>query len=148
MSLVGDDSVRDPRRIFEIAMRKTLDRLVAAHKQVVFVWDVPELGFEPKTCVASDRPFHLGDAAPRAPCALQRTEFDARNREYKELVAHVLTDYVDVKTFDAAAPLCDDQWCWAMKDGKILFRDYDHLSDDGSRLVAQSLASLIRQLLN
>ncbi|WP_425527259.1 SGNH hydrolase domain-containing protein [Xylella fastidiosa] len=55
----------------------------------------------------------------------------------------VLKDYPSVKVFDAAAQLCDSQWCWAIKDGKMLYRDDDHLSLDGSRLMASELVKLL-----
>jgi hypothetical protein len=57
----------------------------------------------------------------------------------------VLKDFPAVQVFDAAAQLCDAKWCWAMKDGKMLYRDDVHLSSDGSRYIAQGLTKLITQ---
>ena len=45
--------------------------------------------------------------------------------------------------FDAAAPFCDDEWCWAMKDGQMLYRDDDHLSVDGSKFLAKKLIKVL-----
>lgn len=132
----------DQYQIWDMAMRETLDRLLAKGKRVVFVLDNPELGFDPKSCVDS-RPWRLTSQQVRQPCAVPRKDFDERNQKYRELVAAVLKDYPTVKVFDAAAQLCDTEWCWAMKDGQMLYRDDDHLSLDGARLMARGLAKLL-----
>lgn len=131
----------DHYRIWEVAMRKTLSRLVARGKRVVFILDNPELGFYPSSCIDA-RPLRLFTRV-RQPCAIPYKDFDERNRKYRELVASVLKDYPAVKAFDAAAPLCDKQWCWAMKDGQMLYRDDDHLSLSGAQMMATRLMSLL-----
>jgi len=142
ITLVTQPKVKDPRTVFAIAMRQTLARLLAKGKKIIYVMDNPELGFYPQVCVDS-RPLHLSSSKTKTPCAVSRKEFDERNREYRELVFSVLKDFPSVQIFDAAAQLCDDKWCWAMKDGKMLYRDDDHLSIEGSRYIAKELAKLI-----
>ena len=132
--------LKDNYKIWEVAMRDTLDELTPK-KQVVFVLDNPELGFEPKSCVDS-RPVRITNKT-KIPCAIPKRDFDQRNNEYRGLVLKVLKDYPSVKVFDAAASLCDSEWCWAIKDGKMLYRDDDHLSLDGSRLMASELVKLL-----
>ncbi|MBQ1657192.1 MAG: hypothetical protein II058_01695, partial [Rhodocyclaceae bacterium] len=51
----------------------------------------------------------------------------------------VLAEFPQVQVFDLASAICDEERCWAMKDGKLLYRDTDHLSNDGSYLVAEKL---------
>jgi peptidoglycan/LPS O-acetylase OafA/YrhL len=135
--------LEDHDQIWEVAMRETLNRLLAKGKRIVFILDNPELGFDPKSCVDS-RPWRLTTRV-RQPCAIPRHDFDARNRKYRELVAAVLKDYPAVRVFDAAAQLCDEQWCWAMKEGRMLYLDDDHLSLDGARLLARELVKQIAQ---
>ncbi|MEO7793560.1 MAG: SGNH hydrolase domain-containing protein, partial [Thermoanaerobaculia bacterium] len=38
---------------------------------------------------------------------------------------------------DAPSYLCDAELCWAMRDGRLLYRDRDHLSTDGSLYLGQ-----------
>lgn len=133
-------NLEDNYAIWEDAMRDTLNELIPT-KKVVFVLDNPELGFDPKSCVDS-RPVRITNKI-KTPCAIPKHDFDERNKEYRELVLKVLKDYPSVKVFDAAAQLCDSQWCWAIKDGKMLYRDDDHLSLDGSRLMASELVKLL-----
>ncbi|MGB7649816.1 MAG: SGNH hydrolase domain-containing protein, partial [Gallionella sp.] len=141
LRLQGSPEISSSAEVYAIAMRQTLARLLAKGKKIIYVLDNPELGFDPKVCVDS-RPLLLRSKI-KTPCAVSRKEFDERNREYRELVFSVLKDFPTVQVFDAAAQLCDDNWCWAMKDGKMLYRDDDHLSIEGSRYLAKELVKLI-----
>jgi hypothetical protein len=79
----------------------------------------------------------------RSPCAIPRQRFDERDHKYREIVARVSKDFPNVQVFDAAAPFCDAQWCWAMKNGTLLYRDDRHISLAGSEYIAQQLALLV-----
>ena len=142
--LVNNSSITDPHSMFEIAMRNTLAKLSASHKQVIFVVDTPELGFRPEQCYDM-RPIRINKVTLKNPCAISRKEFDDRNYEYRSLVFSVLKDFPSVAIFDAASQLCDNQWCWAVKDGKVLYQDPDHLSMDGSRYIGQKLVMLFKR---
>jgi hypothetical protein len=78
------------------------------------------------------------------PCAESRQDFEASDREYREIVFSVLKDFPKVRIFDAAAIMCDAQWCWAMKDGKLLYGDSNHISAEGSRYISKVLVKLLR----
>lgn len=128
--------------IFEQSMRKTLKILLEKNKKIVFVIDIPELGFDPKSCIDGKSLKFLSRV--RKPCALPRTEYAERSKEYREIVLSVTKDFPSVVVFDAAAQLCDKQYCWAIKDGKMLYRDYDHLSLQGSRYIARELEKFLQ----
>ncbi|MBI2235352.1 MAG: acyltransferase [Magnetospirillum sp.] len=142
IALKGRPEVSDFREVFTVGLRSTLERLTKSGKRIVFVIDVPEISFNPKSCV-NLRPVRL-TAGVKSPCAMPMEEFRARNREYRELVASVLKDFPSVVAFDAAASLCDGQSCWAMRDGEVLYRDPSHITVEGSRLVARHLMPLAR----
>lgn len=138
IALVSQPEIIDFRLVFRTAMRITIKRLLAKKKEIIFVLDVPELGFDPALCVPSSRP--MGSTTRlKNPCAISRKDYDERNRDYRADVLSVLKEFPAVMLFDAAAQLCDDQYCWAMKDGKILYRNDNHLSIDGSRYLAREL---------
>jgi peptidoglycan/LPS O-acetylase OafA/YrhL len=142
LSLIDSPQVTDFRMVYEIAMRQTLSDLIKSKKEVIFVLDTPELGFDPESCV--NRRIVWFTKSVRELCAVSRKEFDHRNREYRETVAKVLIDFPRVKVFDASEPLCDSSWCWAMKDGQMFYRDTNHLSVIGSEHVAKGLSLLIK----
>ena len=76
-------------------------------------------------------------------CRMNRQDFDRDAKLYRDLVLNVLKDYPNVKVFDTAKELCDENYCYAKKDEKMLYRDAVHLSLYGSDLIAQSLIKVI-----
>lgn len=137
LSLRTNPGLKDNPLIFETAMRTTLTRLVAGGKRVVFVIDVPELGFDPRSCV-NVLPLR---SRVKTPCAVPRDVVENRNREYRALVKKVFEDFPTVQVFDPVPHLCDAEYCWAMKDGKMLYRNDDHLSMAGSMYIGSKLAA-------
>lgn len=138
--LTNRPELTDSKEIFKIGMATTLKRLTNSNKQIIFVLDIAELDFNPKSCIES--PLRLRKS-PREVCAVSRQAFDDRNMVYREVVSSVLKDFPSVKVFDAAAELCDDKWCWARKDLQMFYRDTNHLSLHGSKHMAQPLIKLI-----
>ncbi|MGV0953924.1 MAG: acyltransferase family protein [Fluviibacter sp.] len=133
-------SITSSATVFEIGMRESIKLL--KEKKVVFVLDIPELGFDPKNCL-DIRPLRLTRTSIKSPCAIPRTEFESYTKPYRDLVTAVAKDFPNVTVFDAAAPFCDDEWCWAMKDGQMLYRDDHHLSVDGSKFLAKELIKVL-----
>ena len=121
--------------VFGKAMARTLERLVAAKKRIIFVLDNPMLDFDPATCF--QRPY---GAPPREPCAIPRSLYEKRSKAYREKVSEVLARFPQVKRWDPAQYLCDQRLCWAVRDGKVLYgRDGQHLSLAGSHWFAGRL---------
>lgn len=127
--------------LYERALAETVNRLLAAGKKVVFVMDNPELGFNPLSCLKS-RPVQLS-RTPLFPCAVPMAMVEARNEEYRRIVARVAARFPALIVEDSQRALCDKEYCWAMIDGDLLYMDGDHLSRAGAQYVAgQMNASL------
>ncbi len=142
VSLTTTPPIRDVHDAFRISMRKTFDELRAAHKKVVFVFDNPEIDFDPKACVET-RPSSITKLSSRDLCAIPRTQFEAHQREYRTLMLSILKDYPEIKITDSAAKLCDETYCYAMKNGELLYTDSNHLSHSGSTLISKQIAELL-----
>ena len=127
--------------VFREALHKTLRKLVSSGKKIVLILDVPELGFNPKSCL---RPLSV---SKQQPCAISVAAFEKRSRQYRNIVMSVVQDYPSVSIFDMPSLFCDASYCWAEKDGKMLYRDDDHLSLDGSSFVAHRLGVFLRSAL-
>lgn len=112
----------------------TLDRLTSMNKEVIFILDWPDLMFNPESCIDS-RPLRITNRI-KNPCAISRQEYDSQVIEYRSLILSVLDKHPSVKVFDASRHLCDEYYCWGMKDGNPLYWDRDHLSVYGSEYVA------------
>jgi hypothetical protein len=138
LSMADHPEIQGNPNVFRFAMRETLRKLVAAGKQVYYIVDVPELGFDPKSCVDFRR--YGPPRAIRTPCAVTRAEYDARNRSYLAIVDEVLKEMPMVRRYEPSRYLCDQQYCWAIRDGVVLYRNDDHLTIDGSFYLAKHFA--------
>ncbi|MBR4736442.1 MAG: acyltransferase, partial [Rhodocyclaceae bacterium] len=122
-------------RYIQDNLRRTFSALLAQGKHIVYVVNDTNFSFHPKECFA--RRFR---SPKRAVCAEPREEWlthgDARLRA---AIDGVLAEFPQVRRFDLASAICDEERCWAMKDGKLLYRDNSHLSANGSELVAEKL---------
>ncbi|WP_148624603.1 acyltransferase family protein [Aliarcobacter cryaerophilus] len=98
------------------------------NKQIKFYYlmENPELGFSPKNCMI--RPFNLFQNK----CRLTLESYLNRSREYREFIYELSKKYKNVNILDPKNFYCDDKYCYAIKNGKMLYADDDHHSLDGS----------------
>ena len=139
--LISNPNIKDKKKVWEIAMRKTLDSALENNKDIIFVIDNPSLGFDPKSCIYG-RPFSKNKSIKKS-CTISRSKYEKETKVYRELVVSILNDYPKVKVFDAAEHLCDNTKCYGMLNGKILYRDNDHLSLEGGKLISKELIKLL-----
>ena len=135
---------------FASALGDTFAELSRANKKILFVIDVPDIDFNPRAnsrACADTRPYILEPKDMSIPCAVAREVADARYANYRKVVFEVAKAYPNVTIFDPAALLCDENYCWAGKDGKMLYVDEHHLSGFGVALLAPELEKVIGKLL-
>ncbi|HEY1057295.1 MAG TPA: acyltransferase family protein [Limnobacter sp.] len=128
---------------WKASMRRTLSALLASGKKLVFVLDVPHLGFDPKSCKTL-RPV-LGDAKRQAACHQSRQDIDQWFVSSRQ--AHIidaLKEFPEVLVVNAADAVCDQSRCYGLKDGLLLYSDSNHLSVAGSVLVGKLIAERMR----
>ena len=125
-------------QVFRHALDHTLARLVASGKHIVFIMDNPDILFDPKECI--QLPALRRQQPIKSPCATSRSSIEQRHSAYRATALSVLAKYPAVKVFDPFNALCDASLCWAVRGSDVLYRDTDHLSLQGSRFIAISLA--------
>jgi peptidoglycan/LPS O-acetylase OafA/YrhL len=129
-----DPANSDTLDIYGKAMARTLKALLAAHKEVVIVIDNPMLDFDPGTCI----PRPSSQVPARTPCALPREQYEREMRLYRKKTEEILARFPEVKRWDLAKQLCDDRYCWAIRDDKMFYaRDGHHLTVAGSYWLAE-----------
>ncbi|WP_298623117.1 acyltransferase family protein [uncultured Legionella sp.] len=138
-TLISEPEITDKQRVWEVGMRKTLDRMVLAKKRIIFIIDNPEIDFDPRKCIS--RPNNPLKKPPD--CSIPKNQYDERNKTYRELVLRILKEYPEVTVFDAAAYLCDKEKCWAKINNKVLYSDSNHLSREGARYLSRELIKVI-----
>lgn len=132
------------REAFLQGLSRTVARLEAQGRRVVFFVDIPELGFDPVECYGA-RPF-FPRARLRGPCSTPRAEVEAKQRDYRKLVAELAALHPKLEVFDPLPAFCDADSCTAVRDGLPLYRDGSHLTARGSRYIGRLLADRIAGL--
>jgi peptidoglycan/LPS O-acetylase OafA/YrhL len=110
-------------------------------KQVVFVLEPAELDFTPQECLYAP-PYHP-HAQLRSSCYIAKSAVMRRQSEYRALVAELQLRHPKLKVFDAAAPLCDAQRCYAIRDGHAYYYDSHHVSNYGAQIIARKLREFL-----
>ena len=91
-----------------------------------YLMENPELGFSPKNCMI--RPF---DLFPNN-CRLTLESYLNRAGEYRDFIYTLSKKYKDINILDPKDMYCDDKYCYAIRNNKMLYADDDHHSIDGS----------------
>lgn len=120
------------------AARETFRRFLGAGKRVIFVRDVPALGFDPRSCI---KRAGVASSATREPCAITRAAWNQQMEYHDQVVTRLAREFPQVGWFDAAAPLCDKDHCHAMIDGRLMYRDENHLTLEGDLLIGRHFAA-------
>ncbi|TGK44556.1 acyltransferase family protein [Leptospira andrefontaineae] len=123
--------ILDPKKAFQQAFYDSVRRFTKAGKDVVYIADFPELDFDPKKCVPL-RPFSLESVDAEYVCRVSRKDFDDRNKEYHEIIKSIQRDFPKMKVWNAWENFCDQIYCYAVRDNKLLYRDSHHISLEGS----------------
>jgi len=102
-----------------------------------YLLEDPELGFLPKNCM--ERPFQVFPTQ----CKLKYRDYIKRAGEYRNNVYTTKKKYPALTILDPKDLYCDDSYCYAVKNGKMLYADDDHHSVDGSLMQAEYLMDKI-----
>ena len=130
--------------VFNAQLRKTLDFLVNAGKNVVVLKQTPALkNFDPVGCLTK-RPITFSQK--NITCSISAVDAKKYLREYESILDNILIDYPNVKSLDPFDIFFKfdtfslDRQCIISKDNIPLFRDRTpHLSYFGSVYVAREL---------
>lgn len=129
----------DPAEIsaVERSYQATFKRLAAAGKKVVYVLDFPEPQIDPQACVRALA------FSPKPECVIAADKARELRLQQADLIQRVASDFDNVRVVDPFEVLCADNSCPIMLGDRSLYIDRDHLSSDGSKLVAPLLLSVL-----
>lgn len=123
-------SAEERRLAFAAGLERTVERLLQeSSATIVLAQQAPPHRRSPTECVAMA--YVIGRDPER--CAEKASIAFDRLRFVREEIDALAAKYPRVVALDLAAPFCDDKVCRAMIDGRMLYRDDDHLSNDGAR---------------
>ena len=127
----------DGRAIVDAA-RETLRRFTAVGKNVIYIDDVPKLAFEPRSCIPRAG---VASSTTRVLCAITRQEFEQHDDGHRAIVAQLMREFPTVELFETAPHLCDRQYCHVMLNGRLMYRDTNHLSYEGDLYMGAQFAA-------
>lgn len=128
----------DGKTIYAKALTETIKRFAHAKKRIILIIDAPEFDFDPMSCVDAIRPMS-SIFKDRLDCRLIKQDVDKRNYAYIEITKLVAKSFDNVKIVNLQDALCDKDFCYGVKDGKLLYKDSDHLNPFGAEYVAKQL---------
>lgn len=128
-------AIKDYAEIFRASLIDTMTQLTQTKKKIIYLLDIPELGFNPALCLGS-RSF-LAMAKQKIPCVVEQGIVSKRNKQYVEIVTSSLKAFPSVKIFDQSKFLCDGKNCRVIIDNKFMYRDDDHLSPEGAAYLSE-----------
>ncbi len=134
---------KDAAKILRDGLTRTFEMMQKSGKKVIVLLDDPQLPFNPSRCVV--RPFLGGKE-----CQFPRDNWNNRpfKKLYESAVRDVAPHFSNVTIIDLADTLCDKTTCYAVRNHAVLYRDDNHLSDAGSRLVAPVIVKAIDDALS
>ena len=126
-----DRKLWNQKRQFFNKIERTFQYFSSKKFKTYYLIEDPELGFLPKNCM--ERPFGILPSQ----CRISYSDYIHRAGEYRERVYQIGKKYPVITILDPKWLYCDHEYCYAVKDGKMLYADDDHHSIDGSIMQAK-----------
>lgn len=133
---------RDPDPLYKQRLRERVDFLESHGVKVILFVPHLKASFDIRECYT--RPL----APRRSDCTVPLSARDDLNARFKPIADYVRATNPQTLIFDENSVFCESGKCNVIRDGLPLYRDqFDHISEYGSALVAQSLANFLQQKL-
>jgi peptidoglycan/LPS O-acetylase OafA/YrhL len=134
--LESEPENRDRVQIFEKLLKLTLEKLIRADKEIILDMGVPDLDFPPEACLPS-RPLAISERLPGKDCSISRASVEARAGGYLAAIERVLANFPEVRRWNPYRRLCNEKSCLVASEGRLLYRDDNHLTPDAARWVTE-----------
>lgn len=125
-------------KILRNGFSRTLQALIKAGKKIIIVLDNPLLPFQPSSC----RPRVFEKLLESHSCTFRSELWDGLGyvQRYNSVVREMKERYPEIQIFDSAKCFkLNEKKYIAVKDGRVLYFDRNHLNLNGSRYVAKFL---------
>jgi peptidoglycan/LPS O-acetylase OafA/YrhL len=129
----------------DLGLSATISMLIDSGKKVVFLWDVPNLGFTGRSCLPRSG---LGSDWKPENCVISKLEVDQQFKPFEESLRLTLSKFPSVHQVKLTDGLCDSEKCLGATKSRLLYTDDDHLSIYGSRFLIENLAPKLEKILS
>ncbi|HZV21757.1 MAG TPA: acyltransferase family protein [Hyphomicrobiales bacterium] len=128
------------RQVFAQELVNTVTKLTGAGIRVVLMGQVPELQIPVSHCLAISR--YLNRDGTRC-LGIRRDEVERRQANVNRLLRAIEATNPLVTVFWPMASMCEDGWCHAARDGKIFYRDNNHLTPEGALSLVEAFKTTV-----
>ncbi len=136
--------INRPFQRFEVGLLETLEKLKAKGKKIVVIGDTPAFPFDPIRC-GEGRPFSL----PRPQlCSIPLDKYVTEHQESWASINRIVPLIPSATFVNILPSLCNNSLCSMKRNDQLLFRDNDHLTVEGSKLVGGYIAEQIRKFIS
>lgn len=129
--------------IFYRGFSETLSNIYRSNKnnRVVFSMDIPEMPFEPKPHIqVKDHKVTFG-----VDSFISKEKTLERQVEIRRAISRVKQDFPNLYVFDPLSCFCDNDNCYAFKNGELFYFDSAHLTPLGSVAFAKCFSKFINE---
>jgi len=126
------------RKTFARAIDQTVSTLSAAGIKVVLMGQVPEMLLPPARCFAPFTPPSWDDCG-----FVTRQEADRRQLYVNTTLKTMAKSHQGVFFFSPFSELCNNAYCYAIKDRSLHYFDNDHLNREGALLLVDAFRSAL-----
>lgn len=128
------------------AYGRTIDAIRAMGKRVVLISSPPYSGYDSGRCVERAITGRLFFGADHEDCTISENSFRQERNSALRLLAHVSREHkIDLIKLEEF--LCRNNRCMVELDGVPIYRDSEHLSIEGSRIIGKQMG-LIEKVLD
>ncbi len=131
-----------------------LKELISTNATLIFLYQIPELTFDPLKCSSFSPPFGLtmnqmSNPVTNLNCVMPRELVNQRQKEYRTIMREIIKElnYKKLFTYDPLDLLCDEKQCNVVYKNELLYRDNNHLSVYGSNLLWEDLEGKLNHFL-
>ena len=123
---------------FEFGLKNTIDFLVKSGKKIIFVHQIPELGFDIRGCLN-----RVGSNKTEK-CNLNINSVYERLSPYKNSVNQIINNNKSVLKYDPMHISCNRTSCELFDNsGNLLYRDDNHISKHGAEKITTDIIKMI-----
>jgi peptidoglycan/LPS O-acetylase OafA/YrhL len=126
-----ETKIPDAQQQWTDGLRSTISKIGDAGIPVLLVTDVPRMGVPVESC-------RFGSVLPMD-CGISRAESDELARSAREAEMEAVANVPNASTVDLSSYFCDERRCDPIIDGKMMYKDANHLNRLGSEYVAPAL---------
>uniref|UniRef100_UPI0040487A81 acyltransferase family protein n=1 Tax=Orrella sp. TaxID=1921583 RepID=UPI0040487A81 len=124
---VANPDITNRSQIFEEGFKAIISRLLSSKKDVTVILDLPELDFNPKSCL---------NRVVGNNCLMEKFKVVERQSAYRQIISNVASQY-KFNVIDLVDAFCIENYCNVKSNAKILYRDTHHLGIWGNEFLSE-----------